>query len=1028
MAFRESVGHFEHAPQRDFGALVERRPREVVHARSEQDVVEAVARARRLKIGVVARGQGHTTRGQSLVDGGISLATSELDDVRIEGETAVVGAGALWDSVVRAAWAHGLAPPVLTDYLGLSVGGTLSVGGVGGASFRHGLQTDQVLELRVVTGRGDVRTCSAQQDRELFDACRAGLGQVAIIVAARLRLSPAPARVRVARITHDALAPFLEDQSRLAEEGWFDELRGSVLPRNRERRFVIEATQYMTEFAAPVPLSKLEASPAQVAFEECDFFDYVTRLRALERDMRVTGLWHAHHPWFDVFVPGSCANDLIDYALDGLEQRGLESSHLMVYPLRRGPCRTPLLPVPTDPFAFLFDVLPDERRRDDLPQWDAYARSVFELAAARGARMYPIGYPVGTTDIDWHQHYGPSWPALSKAIAAHDPDGLFSRKEGAEAPRRATSTLGEIATERLTVLGQTTGSLSHASRLVEFGETMSGGWWSERVSGPAWASDLTDDGTPFELSVAIGSAAPELRLLVEPRPVDRDPAASFAAAMQVGRALRDAYSADLSALEEIAALFGPVPGSMPRFLVWYAVHMTSAGPLFKVYLNPEVRGPEVARESTRTALERLGLPSAWTFLEERLGPSTRIPYVSIDLCERARARTKVYLAHSGGRPEDVERVAAGSSNHRTGELARWIQALASADTDREERPILTCHAFGRGTPAPEVTLHIPIRCHVRDDRDALTLARALCRGEGAESLDRVVRALAQRPLEAARGMITYLSLRGSGEGPRVTTYLAPQVRRLTPVRQPKCARVGDIRRAIEVAQTRYATHPFFARIELSGSRDDVRVVARRLAFFIMCFQDMGRIACERSRDPEMARALRQHRREDMGHEHWYLADLLRLGLSSDIGVVFQPEDAVVRDVSYALVSLIFQARTDVALLAIVLALEGAAHEFFGRFVPLVQRAIPGQGFTFFGRSHLQAEAEHEMATWAALFERPIDRDETHEMADAVQETFRQMTQLAQDMEDALARAVAPSLVAEAEQATAEWGELGQRAE
>ena len=37
----------------------------------------------------------------------------------------------------------GLTPPVLTDYLHLSVGGTISVGGIGGATSRFGTQADQ---------------------------------------------------------------------------------------------------------------------------------------------------------------------------------------------------------------------------------------------------------------------------------------------------------------------------------------------------------------------------------------------------------------------------------------------------------------------------------------------------------------------------------------------------------------------------------------------------------------------------------------------------------------------------------------------------------------------------------------------------------------------------------------------------------------------------------------------------------------------------------------------------------------------
>ena len=64
-------------------------------------------------------------------------------------------------------------PEVLT----LTVGGTLSVGGTGETSCRFGAQVDHVLELDVVTRRGDLLTCSSSSNAELFHMVLAGLGQ-----------------------------------------------------------------------------------------------------------------------------------------------------------------------------------------------------------------------------------------------------------------------------------------------------------------------------------------------------------------------------------------------------------------------------------------------------------------------------------------------------------------------------------------------------------------------------------------------------------------------------------------------------------------------------------------------------------------------------------------------------------------------------------------------------------------------------------------------------------------------------------
>ena len=76
----------------------------------------------------------------------------------VEGDRVVVEAGAKWSEVLRATLAQGKTPPVLTEYLELSVGGTLVVGGVGATTSTFGVQSDNVIDLEVVTGNGENRS------------------------------------------------------------------------------------------------------------------------------------------------------------------------------------------------------------------------------------------------------------------------------------------------------------------------------------------------------------------------------------------------------------------------------------------------------------------------------------------------------------------------------------------------------------------------------------------------------------------------------------------------------------------------------------------------------------------------------------------------------------------------------------------------------------------------------------------------------------------------------------------------------
>jgi FAD/FMN-containing dehydrogenase len=158
-----------------------------------RDIASIVSFARRFGLKIAARGQGHQPFGQAQVSGGIVIDMRSLQQVHtFTADSVEVDAGTSWRTLLQATLSYGLAPPVLTKFLGLTVGGTLSIGGVGVTSLRHGAQVDQTLALQVVTGEGDVVVCSTHEHRDLFEAALAGQGQCAIITRATLRLERAP--------------------------------------------------------------------------------------------------------------------------------------------------------------------------------------------------------------------------------------------------------------------------------------------------------------------------------------------------------------------------------------------------------------------------------------------------------------------------------------------------------------------------------------------------------------------------------------------------------------------------------------------------------------------------------------------------------------------------------------------------------------------------------------------------------------------------------------------------------------------
>src|SRR5215218_8655626 len=196
----------------DFGHIIHRTPAAVLRPGSVEDVVKVVRFAREHGIRVAGRGKGHTAFGQSQAGAGVVIDMTTLNQIHSIGQdAAVVDAGVVWRDLLMTTVPAGLTPPVLTDYTRLTVGGTLSVGGVSGRSYVHGAQVDNVLELQVVTGEGELVTCSESSNRGLFEAALAGLGLCAVIVRATVRLIPARERAQTLRFFYPDAPAMLAD-------------------------------------------------------------------------------------------------------------------------------------------------------------------------------------------------------------------------------------------------------------------------------------------------------------------------------------------------------------------------------------------------------------------------------------------------------------------------------------------------------------------------------------------------------------------------------------------------------------------------------------------------------------------------------------------------------------------------------------------------------------------------------------------------------------------------------------------------
>ncbi|KAH9546232.1 hypothetical protein CY35_12G083500 [Sphagnum magellanicum] len=380
------------AVSRDWGLIKHLQAAAVLHPTSVHEIdelIRAVASSSATNLIVAAKGVDHSTNGQSQANKGVVIEMSTMKGViKVmpygDEDCALpfveASDGELWVNVVQATLKEGLAPNSWTDYLHVTVGGTLCNASVGGQTFRHGPQISNVLQLEVVTGKGEIVTCSASKQPVLFFAVLGGLGQFGIITKARILLVPAPQKVRWIRAVYSNFEVFRRDQEMLISEmedqlHTFDYIEGFVVMNNQDPinglksiPFSPDANQavsamsssllpaaatssvlYYLEAAVgynladvgPALENRVEKMLAPLSFvqsllfsTDVSYFKFLNRVHDVELSLRAQQLWDVPHPWLNIFVPASSMtsfDSLVFQQLVPVEYGG----PILVYPVNQ---------------------------------------------------------------------------------------------------------------------------------------------------------------------------------------------------------------------------------------------------------------------------------------------------------------------------------------------------------------------------------------------------------------------------------------------------------------------------------------------------------------------------------------------------------------------------------------------------------------------------------------------------------------------------------------------------------------------
>ncbi|CAN1813818.1 Cytokinin dehydrogenase 6 [Linum perenne] len=406
-----------HHAARDFGNRFQMLPLAVLHPKSVADIATTVKHiwqmGPRSELTVAARGHGHSLQGQAQAHQGVVVNMESLQSPKMQVNAGIepyvdVSGGELWINILLETLKYGLTPKSWTDYLHLTVGGTLSNAGVSGQAFRHGPQISNVHHLEVITG----------------------LGQFGIITRARISLEPAPDMVKWIRVLYSDFTTFTRDQEHLISatstfdyvEGFViinrtgllnnwrssfnpqDPLQASQFKSDGRTLYCLELAKYFKNDNRDAAheevmnlLSQLRFISSTLFISEVPYIDFLDRVHISEVKLRSKGLWEVPHPWLNLLIPQS---KIHKFAVIPDE----ELFYLV---------------------AFLTSAMPASTGTDGLEHILIQNKRITEFceAANLGAKQYLPHY---TTQEEWKHHFGPQWEALVQRKSAYDPLAILA--------------------------------------------------------------------------------------------------------------------------------------------------------------------------------------------------------------------------------------------------------------------------------------------------------------------------------------------------------------------------------------------------------------------------------------------------------------------------------------------------------------------------------------------------------------------------------------------------------------------------
>lgn len=419
----------------DFGGLAHSKPAAVFSPPTTKALQHLINYADENCLPVTVRANGLSQSGQSLpVAGGLTLHMNLFDAVHEQEDSFIwVDANASWSALLAATLKESRVPFVTPYNLNLSIAGLISVGGVGAASFKHGVAASHVHALEVVTANGEIQQVDATSP--LFRACLGGQGQFGVITKVAVQLRPCSRQVRTFFLSYTDREQWLKDLAVFKHHADFIEafcspaLQGAKLTATgrqpfAEWLFFLQVSFEYDSLAPELTNFGSEIKPWKVSHRQDETIEsYLFRHEPRIQGMKISGQWELQHPWYECLVSHEVVISELDDLLHSLPLYFATMVHLVPISGRR-PAGFFMGPNQAEFFSVM--ILNPGVPRALVPGCLEAIRKMDERLLAKGGKRYLSGFLGSDLSPDyWAAHFGSDYTTWSSLKRRYDPKGIF---------------------------------------------------------------------------------------------------------------------------------------------------------------------------------------------------------------------------------------------------------------------------------------------------------------------------------------------------------------------------------------------------------------------------------------------------------------------------------------------------------------------------------------------------------------------------------------------------------------------------